>query len=67
MTHFALLTFPLANDLIYYSVAAAAASFTAIRASIFRLLSWTKDQWLSMDPPDFQHQFGTAEVHSFVN
>lgn len=65
MTHFALLTFPLANDLIY-SVAAAA-SFTAIRTSIFRLPSWTKDQWLSMDPPDFQHQFGTAEVHDFVN
>lgn len=56
---------PLATELTY-SVVVAAASLIVIRATVSRLLSWTKDQWFSRKLPGLQQQIGTAEVPSLV-
>lgn len=31
------------------------------------LPTWTKDEWVSMDPPGVPHQIGTAESYSYMD
>ena len=55
----------LSTELTYSVVAAA--SVILIRATVSRLLSWTKDQWLSRKLPGLQQQIGTAEAPILVD
>lgn len=38
----------------------------ASEVSLFGLLTWTKDRWLSKNPPGFQNQMGTSEISSLM-
>lgn len=63
---FAPLTLPLAAEIRFTPVVAHRDTFADVRLGIFRPQGLTKNQWLSRNPPGFQHQSGHAWAPGLV-